>query len=103
MFVPAHYLFGCIFLGKNEPEKARQYLRKAIYLEHNFSLAYFYLAQVYCSLDLKEAAVREYRNVLKVLSINEYTDTIAYSNGLDVGTLTNVCRNNLERLKLDEA
>ncbi|MDD5432525.1 MAG: hypothetical protein PHO70_06030 [Candidatus Omnitrophica bacterium] len=100
MFAPAHYLLGCIYIEEQEGEKAKESLKKSLYLDKNFTLANFYLANVYKNENRFEDAIRGYRNTLKLLSNNLYSDIIPYSGGFDTATLMNVCRDNIERLKM---
>lgn len=81
-------------------EKAKQSFKNALYLDNNFLLANFYLADIYKKEGNLDKAIKEYRNTLKNLAKKSLEDIIAYSGGFNVATIANVCRDNLERLKL---
>jgi len=102
LFVPAHYLFGTIYLEEEDLEHAKVSLKKALYLDGNFSLAHYSLANIYRREGKRDDAVRAYRNTLKVLSQGAPDDIIPYSGGFNVETLLSICRNNIERLKIEE-
>ncbi len=102
LFVPAHYLFGFIYMEEEDPEQAKASLKKALYLDRNFALAYYNLANIYKKEGNREDATRAYRNTLKVLSRCSPDDIIPYSGGLNVAILLGVCKNSIERLKIEE-
>ncbi|MCX5712157.1 MAG: tetratricopeptide repeat protein [Candidatus Omnitrophica bacterium] len=102
LFAPAHYLQGCILIEEQKLEEAKASLTKALYLDRNFSLAYFYLGFIYKSQGRIADSIREYRNTLKILSKSSFDDIIAFSGGFNTATLMNVCRDNIERLKLEQ-
>jgi chemotaxis protein methyltransferase CheR len=101
LFAAAHYLFGCIFLEQNSTDSAKESLKKALYIDKNFSLAHFYLAQAYKAEAKNNEAIREYRNTTKLLSRLSTDDIIPFSGGFNVATILSVCRDNIERLKLE--
>jgi chemotaxis protein methyltransferase CheR len=99
LFAPAHYLSGCILMEEDAIAEAKESLRKAIYIDKDFSLARFYLAQAYKNEGKAPEAIREYRNTIKLLSGNRADAMLPYGGGFNVATLTNACRENIERLK----
>ena len=101
-FVPAYYLFGSIFMEEEDLEEAEKNLKKALYLDRDFVLAHFGLATIYKKKNRVKDALRGYRNALKILSGDTPGDIIAYSGGLNSATLTSVCKNNIERLKVEQ-
>ncbi|MBL7158759.1 MAG: hypothetical protein ISS91_04555, partial [Candidatus Omnitrophica bacterium] len=68
----------------------------------DFLLAHFYLALVFKNEGNSNHAIREYRNTMKLLLKQDPQDIIAYSGGFNVATLASVCRDNIERLKLEQ-
>jgi chemotaxis protein methyltransferase CheR len=100
MFAPAHYLAGCILMEEEALDKAKESLRKAIYIDKDFSLARFYLAQAYKNEGKVGEAIREYRNTIKLLSDSRADAVLPHGGGFNVATLTNACRENIERLKI---
>lgn len=100
MFAPAYYLSGCIYMGENNLPAAKESIKKALYIDKDLWMAHFYLGQLYKAEDNINSAIREYRNTLKGLSGRVSDDIIAYSGGFNAATLMSVCRDNVERLKL---
>ncbi len=100
MFAPAYYLFGTIYEEENSVDEAERSFKKALYLEKEFSLAHLGLANIYKARGLRDAALREYRNTLTVLSKFKAYDIIAYSGGFNAATLSSVCKNSIELLKM---
>jgi len=98
---PGYYLLGCLYLEEGRLSEAKVNLNKAIYLDGSFLLSHFYLAQVYKEEEQFDRAVKEYRNTLKLLSSLLPTDIIAYSEDVEAAVLVSVCRDNIERLKVD--
>ncbi|NQU95186.1 MAG: hypothetical protein HQ549_03010 [Candidatus Omnitrophica bacterium] len=101
LFAPAHYLYGCIYVEESDLDNAKKSLKKALFIDKNFLLAHFYLAQVFKTEGRTKDAIREYRNSLKLLSGAAPGDIIAYSGGFNAATFMSVCRDNLERLKIE--
>ncbi len=102
LFAPAHYMLGSLSLAEGDGPAAEKNFRKAIYLDREFSLAHFSLANVYRDNGKLNAAIREYRNTLNILSSSQIYDIIAYSGGFNAATLASVCKSNIERLKTAE-
>ncbi|MCX5665652.1 MAG: hypothetical protein NT036_01190, partial [Candidatus Omnitrophica bacterium] len=101
-FAHAHYLFGYIYTEDGKMEAAEESYRRALYLENEFSLAHFSLANIYIGKERIDDALREYRNTLNILSKSNPYDIVAYSGGFNAATLASVCKNNIERLKTAE-
>ena len=99
MSAPARYLLGVIATEEGALEPAKEELKKALYLDTNFPLAHFQLANAYRNGAQPAEAVREYRNTLKLLARLDSLDIIPHSGGVNVMALAGICRNNLERLK----
>lgn len=101
MFAPAYYLSGCIDIEESLLGPAKENLKKAIYIDKDFSLAHFYLAHAYRSEGKTVDAIREYRNALKLLSKARSDDILAYGGGFDAAAFIGACRDNIERLKME--
>ncbi len=93
---------GCISIEESLFPNAKDSLKKAIYLDKDFSLAHFYLAHVYRNEGKPSDAIREYRNTLKLLSRADSGDILPYGGGFDAATLVGACRDNIERLKIGD-
>lgn len=100
MFAPAHYLLGCVYVESQDFDQAKENLKKSLYIDKDLALAHFYMGAVHKTEGRIDAAIREYRNTLKNLSMYKPDDIIAYSGGFTAATLMSVCRDNIERLKI---
>lgn len=101
-FAPAYYLMGCIELENTDLELAQQHFKKALYLSPDFILANFNLANIYKEEGFLDHAIRLYRNTLKDLRNTSPDTIIPYSHGINTATLLTICKDNLERLKLQK-
>ncbi|KJJ85345.1 MCP methyltransferase, CheR-type [Candidatus Omnitrophus magneticus] len=99
LFPPAYYFSGCIHVEEGKIDKAKENFRKALYLDKNFLIARIYLAHIYREKGDFNEAIKEYRNTLKVLSLEPAEKIVPYSGGFSVSAIMGICRDNLERLK----
>jgi len=102
LFAPAHYLFGCINIEEGVLDRAVESFKKALYIDKGFLAAYFYLANAHKLGGRADDAIRGYRNTLKLLSRLSSEEIVPYSGGFEAATLMNICRDNIERLKLGQ-
>jgi len=61
-----YLLLGIVYYEKGEIKNAIKSLKKAIYLESEFALAYFYLGNIYWQLSMIPEAKKAYQNVIKI-------------------------------------
>ncbi len=104
LFAPAHYLLGCMDLEEGRIAQSKEHLNRALYIDKDFVMARFYMAHVLRSEGRVSEAIREYRNTLAALSKNvpsSRSQMILQSSGFNLATLQGVCRDNLERLKME--
>ncbi len=100
MYAQGYYLQGLLALEQHKLEDAEDALKKAVYIEHRFPMAHFTLALAYSQHNKISAAIREYRNALKILMQQDNLETeVDYSGGFSHETLICICHNSLERLK----
>ncbi len=100
MFAPAYYLYGSLYNEEGHLDEAEMSFRKALYLEKHYPLAHLGLANIYKERGMSGKALREYRNTLADLSILSPYDIITHSGGFNASTLSSVCKDNIERLKM---
>jgi len=100
-FAPAYYLSGSIYTQEEDFEKAKEAFKKTLYLDKDFILASLSLANIYRDEGEARQAIREYRNSLNILSKIPSNVIIPHSGGFNAATLTSVCRDNIERLKVE--
>ena len=91
----AHYLLATIYGEKTQDVEAIQSLKKALFLNPDFTLAYFLLGR-YSIMSGKKAQGKKYfNNALITLSKLNADDELAESDGLTVGRLIEI----IERMK----
>ena len=88
---PAGYhLLAIILYEQGRIEDAVKFLKKAIYLDHNFILAYFMLGNLKLKLgDIKGSKIC-FKNVLGILSSHNPEDVIEGSDGMTAGRLAEI-------------
>ncbi len=88
---PAGYhLLAIILYEQGRIEDAVKFLKKAIYLDHNFILAYFMLGNLKLKLgDIKGSKIC-FKNVLGILSSHNPGDIIEGSDGMTAGRLAEI-------------
>ncbi|MFH0984344.1 MAG: CheR family methyltransferase [Candidatus Omnitrophota bacterium] len=104
LFAPAYFLLGCIDFEAGRIAQAKDHLNRALYIDRDFVMARFYMAHAFRSEGRVSEAVREYRNTLTALSKgtpSPRSRMILQSSGFNFATLKGVCRDNLERLKME--
>jgi len=94
-----YYLRGFIKDKLNHLEEAIIEFKRAIYLDKNFLMAHFNLAEVYAREGKKKDALREYKNVLRCLENGNIEEPIPFSGGFSKKALAETCQRNIERLR----
>jgi chemotaxis protein methyltransferase CheR len=92
------YLLGHIYRKKKHPAKAMENLRKAIYLNSNYSLAHYTLAELHRERGQTIEAVKAYRNTLKALEMESEDEVRASSGGFTKKVLAQVCMKNIKKI-----
>lgn len=85
------YLLGLIEKKRQRPKEALDSLKKAVYLDPNYSLAYFTMADLHREEGRPEEALRAYRNTLQALEQEPEEDFQTSSGGLSKKALAEVC------------
>ena len=98
-FAPAYHLRGTIHLQQQDLDQAKADLKKAIFLDQAFSMAYLTLAVVYQEEGKAAEAVRQYRNAAGLLSDGPAEEEVPYSGGFTRATLAAVCLEAVERME----
>lgn len=102
MYAQGYYLQGILSLEQHDLEQAKQCLKKAVYIEQKFPMAYFSLGLAYSQNNEFSAAIRAYRNSLKILMQQENLEQeVELSGGFSHETLISICHNSIERLKVN--
>ncbi|MGZ4358083.1 MAG: hypothetical protein ACXVRU_14865, partial [Gaiellaceae bacterium] len=67
LVAPARYILGIIYQRQGDQARAINEFKRTIYIDRDFVLAHFNLANIYKSRRATEDACREYENALKAL------------------------------------
>lgn len=93
----AHYIRGVVELARDAPRAAVEPLRRALYVEPNFSLAAFKLARAHDRLGEAEPARRAYQRTLRTLDRSAH-EQLAPGERLDLLDVTAACHARLRVL-----
>lgn len=83
-----HYLLAIILDEQKRGEEAKASLKKAIYLDHNFVLAHFALANITLRLGNIAEARKHFGNTSEILSKCKPDEILPESEGITVGRLS---------------
>ena len=85
-----HYLLATILEEQKEEDAARVSLKKALYLDHNFVLAHFALANLSLRSRKTGDARKHFGNVAEILSAYQPDDILPESDGITAGRLAEI-------------
>lgn len=91
-----HYLCATILLENNQFDEAITSLKRAIYLDSNFVLAYYSLGNIYKQLGNAKAAKKNYEVTISILNKSNPEDFIFESEGLTVGRFKEIVNASLK-------
>jgi len=95
-----YYLYASILQIDNQPEEAVSCLKKAIFIDSDFVLAYYSLGNILLSLKDFSGAKKYYRNVLAVLEKYQPDEPVPESEGLTVSRLKIIVETIIHQHKL---
>jgi chemotaxis protein methyltransferase CheR len=87
-----HYLRAMVLQELGDPERARQALQRAVYLDPNFVVAHFALGNLARSAEKFADADRHFANALRLLRRCDPDDLMPESEGLTAARLTEIIR-----------
>lgn len=93
-----YYLRGVVEGKLNHSEEAIAEFKRTIYLDKGFLMAHFNLGEIYAQVGKKKNALREYKNVFRILEDREIEDPIPFSGGFSKKVLINLCERYIQRL-----
>ncbi len=85
-----HYLLATILEEQKQVEEARVSLKRALYLDRNFVLAHFALANLSLRSGKVADARKHFSNVAEILSGYKLDDIIPESEGITAGRLAEI-------------
>lgn len=87
-----HYLFATILQERGENEEAMKSLQRAIYLDQDFVIAHFALANLARSLNRSEKSRKHFQNVLRLLEQYQDEQVLPEAEGMTAGRLKEIVR-----------
>jgi len=78
----AHYSLGLVWVEEGKRDAALQAFKKAIYIDPNFALGYFYLGKIYRDRGQIEKACKSLAVAKRLLSSAPLSDTLQGTNGI---------------------
>ncbi|HEV8344071.1 MAG TPA: CheR family methyltransferase [Candidatus Binatia bacterium] len=78
----AHYFLGLIWIEEDKRDAALQSFKKAIYIDPNFALGYFYLGKIYKDQGQIEKARKSLAVTKRLLSSTPLSGTLPGANGI---------------------
>jgi chemotaxis protein methyltransferase CheR len=99
---PAHFTLGLILESAASPQEAEPALRRAIYLDRNFALAHYHLANCLQSTGKREQARRSLQNVVQLLTNRPAGERVEHGDGMTVADLNQMAKLHLEILEARE-
>ncbi len=85
-----HYLLATVQQEQGQTEAAAQSLMRALYLDPNFVLAHFGLANIELARGRRSAARRDFANALATLRAHAHDEILPESEGLTAGRLAEI-------------
>ncbi len=85
-----YYLHAGILQELGQGERAVEALKRALYLEPEFALAHFALANLRLSLGRRRDAVRHFENAAALLRVRPRDEPVPESEGLTAGSLSDI-------------
>jgi chemotaxis protein methyltransferase CheR len=85
-----HYLLATILEEQKEGDAAKASLKKALYLDRNFVLAHFALANLSLRSGKVTDARKHFSNVTEILSAYQPDDILPESDGITAGRLAEI-------------
>jgi chemotaxis protein methyltransferase CheR len=92
----SHYLIATIFLELGQTEAAILSLKRTLYLDPNFVLAYVALGNISRQCHRHRESEKHFENALSLLAIRNTEDILPESEGINVGRLTEIIENMLQ-------
>jgi chemotaxis protein methyltransferase CheR len=96
---PAHFTLGLILESMASPAEAERVLRRAIYLDRDFALAHYHLANCLQSEGKDAQARKSFQNVVQLLTSRTGSERVEHGDGMTVADLKEMAALHLEILE----
>jgi len=93
-----HYLYATLLQEDNQPDEAIKSLKRAIYLDSDFVLAYYSLGNIYQQLGNSKIAKKQFEIILSLLNRSSKEDILVESEGLTTGRFSEMVRESLKQM-----
>ena len=91
----ARYILGIIYLRQDDPVRALAEFKRTIYIDRDFVLAHFNVANLYRAQGAFDDACREYENALRALYLSPNGEWTAFLGGFKPDLLAKTCERSL--------
>lgn len=95
LLASARYILGIIYLRQDDVPHALNEFKRTIYIDQDFVLAHFNLANLYRAQGLMDDACREYENTLRALYLSPEGEWTAFLGGFKPDLLAKTCERSL--------
>jgi chemotaxis protein methyltransferase CheR len=95
LLASAHYILGIIHLRQEDQNRAIHEFKRTIYVDADFVLAHFNLANIYRASGDLDDACREYENTLRALYVNPQGEWAPFLGGFKPDLLAKTCERSL--------
>jgi len=95
LLASARYILGIIHLRQDDTVRALVEFKRTIYIDPDFVLAHFNIANLYRARGAKDDACREYENTLRALYVSPNGEWTAFLGGFKPDLLAKTCERSL--------
>ena len=95
LLASARYILGIIYLRQKNQVRALNEFKRTIYIDQEFVLAHFNVANIYRAQGDNDDACREYENTLRALYVNPDGEWTAFLGGFKPDLLAKTCERTL--------
>ena len=95
LLAPARYILGIIYLRQDDAPRALAEFKRTIYIDRDFVLAHFNVANLYRAQGAYDDACREYENSLRALYLSPSGEWTAFLGGFKPDLLAKTCERSL--------
>ena len=95
LLASARYILGIIYLRQEDQARALNEFKRTIYIDSDYVLAHFNLANIYRAMGDTDDACREYENTLRSLYVNPLGEWTEFLGGFKPDLLAKTCERSL--------
>ncbi len=95
LLASARYILGIIYLRQDAQTQAMNEFKRTIYIDQNFVLAHFNMANIYRAQGAMDDACREYENTLRAMYVAPTGEWTEFLGGFEPDLLAKTCERSL--------